>query len=67
MLGYTENLLGAWQLVRKTGRAHTKQPFLGENQNSQQNNYFALVANVFIVEFIPYLTGEKSLPTYPVR
>ncbi|KJH47910.1 hypothetical protein DICVIV_05977 [Dictyocaulus viviparus] len=25
MLGYTENLSGAWQLVRKTGRTHVKQ------------------------------------------
>uniref|UniRef100_A0A915CH43 Globin family profile domain-containing protein n=1 Tax=Parascaris univalens TaxID=6257 RepID=A0A915CH43_PARUN len=62
MLGYTENLLGAWQLVRKTGRAHIKQQFLEMNQSAKGTNYFAIVANTFIAEFIPYLTGEKEEP-----
>ncbi|PAV92587.1 hypothetical protein WR25_14615 [Diploscapter pachys] len=25
MIGYTENLTGAWQLIRKTGRSHVRQ------------------------------------------
>ncbi|VDM39606.1 unnamed protein product [Toxocara canis] len=62
MVGYTENVLGAWQLVRKTGRAHTKQYFLETNQSARGTNYFALVANTFILEFTPYLTGEKEEP-----
>ncbi|KAM3718594.1 Glycine--tRNA ligase beta subunit [Dirofilaria immitis] len=61
MLGYTENLLGAWQLARKTGRAHSRQSFLEMNQN-EGKNYFAIVGNTFIDEFIPYLNGEKQEP-----
>lgn len=59
MLGYTENVLGAWQLARKTGRAHSCQPFLELNQHHDKN-YFALVGGTFIDEFIPYLNGEKE-------
>lgn len=58
MIGYTGNLLGAWQLARKTGRAHSRQSFLEMNQNKEKN-YFAIVGNTFIDEFIPYLNGEK--------
>ncbi|VDK84749.1 unnamed protein product [Litomosoides sigmodontis] len=59
MIGYTENLLGAWQLARRIGRAHSQQMFLEMNQN-EQTNYFAIVGNAFIDEFIPYLTGVKE-------
>lgn len=59
MLGFTENLAGAWQLARKTGRLHTKVPFLVENQNQFEKNYFQIVCDVFAIEFIPYLTGDK--------
>ncbi|CAI4232849.1 unnamed protein product [Auanema sp. JU1783] len=62
MLGYTENLTGAWQLVRKTGRSHVKQTFLQENQNQLEKNYFEIVINTFIERMIPYLTGEQELP-----
>ncbi|VDO25172.1 unnamed protein product [Brugia timori] len=62
MIGYTENLIGAWQLARKTGRAHSKQSFLEMNQN-EEKNYFAVVGNTFIDEFIPYLNGEKEEPS----
>uniref|UniRef100_A0A914DHK7 Uncharacterized protein n=2 Tax=Acrobeloides nanus TaxID=290746 RepID=A0A914DHK7_9BILA len=62
MLGYTENLMGAWQLARKTGRLHGKVQFLAENQNQLEKNYFAVVVEVFIQEFIPYITGEKEEP-----
>uniref|UniRef100_A0A0N5C2G4 GLOBIN domain-containing protein n=1 Tax=Strongyloides papillosus TaxID=174720 RepID=A0A0N5C2G4_STREA len=60
MLGLTENLVGAWQLIRKTGRSHTKQSFLENNQNQLEKNYFAIVGTNFVKEFIPYLTGEKD-------
>ncbi|VDN35971.1 unnamed protein product, partial [Cylicostephanus goldi] len=59
MVGYTENLSGAWQLVRKTGRIHVKQGFLEQNQNQLEKNYFELVMNIFIERFIPFLTGEQ--------
>ncbi|CAJ0607526.1 unnamed protein product [Cylicocyclus nassatus] len=62
MVGYTENLGGAWQLVRKTGRIHVKQGFLEQNQNQLEKNYFELVMNIFIERFIPFLTGEQTLP-----
>lgn len=62
MIGYTENLLGAWQLARKTGRAHSRQQFLEMNQH-REKNYFALVGDTFIDEFIPYLNGEKDEPS----
>lgn len=58
MIGHTENLLGAWHLVRKIGRAHSRQMFLEVNQ-SEAKNYFAIVGNTFIDDFIPYLIGEK--------
>ncbi|VDM97495.1 unnamed protein product, partial [Onchocerca ochengi] len=61
MIGYTENLLGAWQLARKTGREHSRISFLEINQNNEKN-YFAIVGNTFISEFIPYLSGEKDKP-----
>uniref|UniRef100_A0A1I7YWT2 GLOBIN domain-containing protein n=1 Tax=Steinernema glaseri TaxID=37863 RepID=A0A1I7YWT2_9BILA len=60
MLGYTENVLGAWQLIRKTGRAHTKQQFLLENLNQLEKNYFQVVIDYFQEQFLPYLTGEKE-------
>ncbi|CAI2338105.1 unnamed protein product [Caenorhabditis sp. 36 PRJEB53466] len=62
MLGTSENLTGAWQLVRKTGRSHVKQGFLEQNQNQLEKNYFEVVINVFIERLIPYLTGEQELP-----
>nr|CDJ96351.1 Protein GLB-12 [Haemonchus contortus] len=62
MLGFTENLSGAWQLVRKTGRIHVKQSFLEQNQNQLEKNYFDVVLTTFIECFIPYLTGEKVIP-----
>uniref|UniRef100_A0A1I7VLJ6 GLOBIN domain-containing protein n=1 Tax=Loa loa TaxID=7209 RepID=A0A1I7VLJ6_LOALO len=62
MIGYTENLLGAWQMARNTGRAHSRQPFLEMNQNKEKN-YFAVIGNTFINEFIPYLNGEKEEPS----
>jgi hypothetical protein len=52
-------VLGAWQLIRKTGRMHTKQAFLETNQSSTEKNYFDLVARIFVAQFIPYLTGEQ--------
>ncbi|CAG9533527.1 unnamed protein product [Cercopithifilaria johnstoni] len=61
MIGCTENLLGAWQLARKAGRAHSRQMFLEMNQ-SKEKNYFAIVGNTFIDEFIPYLAGEEEEP-----
>lgn len=62
MLGFTENLAGAWQLVRKTARLHVKQGFLEQNQNQFEKNYFEIVMSAFNEQFIPYLTGEKELP-----
>ncbi|KAK6038847.1 hypothetical protein COOONC_23648, partial [Cooperia oncophora] len=62
MLGFTENVSGAWQLVRKTGRIHVKQSFLEQNQNQFEKNYFDVVMTPFIENFIPYLTGEKVMP-----
>ncbi|KAK5973600.1 GLOBIN domain-containing protein, partial [Trichostrongylus colubriformis] len=62
MLGFTENLSGAWQLVRKTGRIHVTQSFLEQNQNQFEKNYFEVVLTTFIESFIPYLTGEKVSP-----
>ncbi|CAB3411372.1 unnamed protein product [Caenorhabditis bovis] len=62
MLGFTENLTGAWQLVRKTGRSHVKQTYLEQNQNQLEKNYFEIVLNIFIERFIPFLTGEQELP-----
>ncbi|EYB84162.1 hypothetical protein Y032_0322g2449 [Ancylostoma ceylanicum] len=59
MLGFTENLSGAWQIVRKTGRIHVKQGFLEQNQNQLEKNYFEVVMNIFIERFIPFLTGEQ--------
>ncbi|VDN03179.1 unnamed protein product [Thelazia callipaeda] len=66
MLGYTENLLGAWQLVRRTGRTHHRHSFLKANQDSDIN-YFKLVGNVFIDELIPYLNGEKDESTQDTK
>ncbi|KAK0393606.1 hypothetical protein QR680_000305 [Steinernema hermaphroditum] len=62
MLGYSENVLGAWQLIRKTGRAHTKQTFLLENLNQLEKNYFQVVIEYFQEQFLPYVTGEKEEP-----
>ncbi|KAJ1348737.1 hypothetical protein KIN20_004109 [Parelaphostrongylus tenuis] len=62
MLGFTENLAGALQLVRKSGRAHTKQGYLDANQNNFAKNYFEIVMNVFIERFISFLTGKEELP-----
>lgn len=58
-LGYTENLLGAWQLARKAGRMHTNQKFLEQNQ-TKDKNYFDIVSKAFIERLIPYLTGEQE-------
>ncbi|KAI6197090.1 hypothetical protein M3Y94_01184000 [Aphelenchoides besseyi] len=63
MLGFTENIIGAWQLVRKTGRLHCKVSFLVQNQNQLEKNYFSIIADAFITDFIPYVTGEKPDPT----
>ncbi|TMS33227.1 hypothetical protein L596_000989 [Steinernema carpocapsae] len=60
MLGYSDNVLGAWQLIRKTGRAHTKQTFLLENLNQLEKNYFQIVIDYFQEQFVPYVTGEKE-------
>uniref|UniRef100_A0A914BV02 Globin family profile domain-containing protein n=1 Tax=Acrobeloides nanus TaxID=290746 RepID=A0A914BV02_9BILA len=62
MMGFTQNFMGAWLLVRKTGRLHAKIPFLHNNQNGLQTNYFTIFMVVIIREFIPYLTGEKLEP-----
>ncbi|KAF8360401.1 glb-12 [Pristionchus pacificus] len=62
MLGVSENLTGAWQLIRKTGRVHAKQAFLEQNFNQLEKNYFEIVLNVFEQRLIPYLTGEKEEP-----
>lgn len=64
MVGGTENLAGAWQLVRKMGRLHAKIPFLEQNQSQKEDekNFIALINDYFIIHFIPYLTGEKSEP-----
>ncbi|CAJ0568696.1 unnamed protein product, partial [Mesorhabditis spiculigera] len=62
MLGFTDNVAGAWQLVRKTGRSHVRQSFLEQNQNQMGKNYFQIVIDSFIIEFIPYLTGDKEEP-----
>ncbi|KAF7632538.1 hypothetical protein Mgra_00008053 [Meloidogyne graminicola] len=62
MIGFTENLAGAWQLVRKTGRLHAKVPFLEQNQNQLEHNYIAIVNDHFSEQFIPYLSGEKVEP-----
>uniref|UniRef100_A0AC35G4N1 Globin family profile domain-containing protein n=1 Tax=Panagrolaimus sp. PS1159 TaxID=55785 RepID=A0AC35G4N1_9BILA len=62
MLGFTENIVGAWQLARKTGRLHVKVGFLEENQNQLEKNFFTTVTDFFIVEFIKYLTGEREEP-----
>ncbi|KAI6172183.1 hypothetical protein M3Y98_00944700 [Aphelenchoides besseyi] len=61
MLGFTENIIGAWQLVRKTGRLHCKVSFLVQNQNQLEKNYFSIIADAFIADFIPYVTGEKLI------
>ncbi|MFH4974764.1 hypothetical protein AB6A40_001473 [Gnathostoma spinigerum] len=63
LLGYTENLLGAWQLVRKTGRMHTRLAILQINQTSTNNesrDYFNLISDYFELHFVPYLTNEKE-------
>uniref|UniRef100_A0AC35U4T3 GLOBIN domain-containing protein n=1 Tax=Rhabditophanes sp. KR3021 TaxID=114890 RepID=A0AC35U4T3_9BILA len=60
MLDLTENIVGAWQLIRKTGRSHTKQSFLEANQNQLEKNYFSIVGTCFMQEFIPFMTGEKE-------
>ena len=52
MLGFTENIVGAWQLARKTGRLHVKVSFLQENQNQLEKNYFTIVTDYFIEQFI---------------
>ena len=62
MLGFTENIVGAWQLARKTGRLHVKVSFLEENQNQLEKNYFTIVTDYFIGQFIGYLTGDKEEP-----
>uniref|UniRef100_A0A7E4ZXU0 GLOBIN domain-containing protein n=1 Tax=Panagrellus redivivus TaxID=6233 RepID=A0A7E4ZXU0_PANRE len=62
MLGFTENIVGAWQLVRKTGRLHCKVAFMEENQNQLEKNYFTIVTDYFIEQFVAYLTGEKAEP-----
>lgn len=62
MVGFTENLAGAWQLVRKTGRLHAKVPFLEQNQSQLGKNYLSMVNEFFIEQFIPYMTGEKLEP-----
>lgn len=61
MLGFTENLIGAWQLVRKTGRLHAKVAFLEENLNQLEKNYFVIIDDVFIEQLIPYLTGAQVI------
>ena len=58
MLGHTENVLGAWQLVRKTGRLHTKVPFLVQSQNQLELNYFSIMSET-LMRLVPILTGEK--------
>ncbi|VDM55601.1 unnamed protein product [Angiostrongylus costaricensis] len=60
MLGFTENLAGALQLVRKSGRAHTSQGYLEANQHNFERNYFEIVMNVFNERFIPFLTGQEE-------
>lgn len=59
MIGFTENLSGAWKLVQKTGRLHAKIPFMSENLNQLQKNYFIIVDDIFIEYLIPYLTGVQ--------
>lgn len=61
MIGFTENLIGAWQLVRKTGRLHAKVEFLCENLNQLEKNYFLIVDDIFIEQLIPYLTGAQVI------
>uniref|UniRef100_A0A915EJS0 Uncharacterized protein n=1 Tax=Ditylenchus dipsaci TaxID=166011 RepID=A0A915EJS0_9BILA len=63
MVGFTENLVGAWQLVRKTGRLHAKVPFLESNQNQLEKNYLAIVIDTFIEQMIPFLTGVQKEST----
>jgi hypothetical protein len=36
MLGFTENIVGAWQLVRKTGRLHVKVLLAAKRSNNSQ-------------------------------
>ncbi|KAE9547618.1 hypothetical protein FO519_009171 [Halicephalobus sp. NKZ332] len=62
MLGFTENIVGAWQLVRKTGRLHVKVKFLEENQNQLEKNYFTIVTDYFVEQFIAYVSGQKEEP-----
>lgn len=59
MIGSTENLTGAWQLVRKTGRLHSKIPFLEEFQNQLEKNYFSIIIDNFIHHLIPFLSGSQ--------
>lgn len=63
MIGSTENLTGAWQLARKTGRLHAKVPFLEANQNQMNKNYFAIVNDAFLEQFVPYLSGAQVCHT----
>ncbi|KAI1718541.1 hypothetical protein Ddc_09179 [Ditylenchus destructor] len=60
MIGFTENLIGAWQLVRKTGRLHAKVAFLESNQNQLEKNYFSIVIDTFIEQFIPHVAGTQK-------
>lgn len=41
------------------GRLHAKVPFLEQNQSQMGRNYIAMVNDYFIVNFVPFLTGEK--------
>lgn len=66
MLGYTQNSLGAFLLVRKTGRNHTRNNFLEENQNDE-NNFFSFIGKKFVEEFVKYLNTEEVYPLFDIK
>lgn len=61
MIGTTENLTGAWQMVKKTGRSHSNIPFLKKYQNQFEKNYFLIIIENLIIYLLPYLNGLQVI------
>ncbi len=57
-----ENPLGAWQAVRKYGRAHIHLEFLRKLQTAEESRrYFDNVNSHLVTTILPFLTGKRSL------
>lgn len=62
-LGLTDNCLGAWQYIRKAGRAHASRvPFLAKNTGK---DYFELFCKALLRGMVPYLTGKATIEPEP--